>query len=154
MIEKDSELSRKISKIVEMAVAKSFKCDFDELNLCLNNAENECKSLLNTEEEEVEVKRRIGEWRLRLYCDRNLDFQLVEKSYKNLLDLGYSNIGVQAEIEIYYASYLLRSEFPNLAKEKLESLLKDLENLPSNIDISVEWLKQTIDYCKKLLSDI
>lgn len=66
------ERSREVARIIETTVAKSFKLDKDEMDSALDNVEQECLAGEIPEWEKIEVRRRILEWKVRLYCDKNL----------------------------------------------------------------------------------
>ncbi len=146
----EEEWSIKVARIIEKAVSKSFKLDLYELNTTLDAAEKECLSLLNSESEKLEVNRRILEWKVKLYCDKNLPLETVNDVYQKLIKRGYSNIDVESNTETYYAKYLLRAGETQIARKILKSLVEKLESLSSTVDSG--WCDKMTDYSKSLLA--
>lgn len=149
-IENNEGWSIKVAKIIEEAVSKSFKLDFRELNMALNLAEEECLLLSDSEQKKLEVNRRILEWKVKMYCDKDLPLETVSGVYGKLVKLGYSNIDVEANIETYYARYLMRVGEVQIAESTLKALVEKLEKLSSTIDS--DWCGKMVDYSKSLIA--
>lgn len=104
---------------------------------------------MNSESENLEVNRRILEWKVKLYYDRNFPLETVNDVYQKLIKLGYSNVDVECNTETYYAKYLIRAGEMQMARNILKSLVEKLESLSSTADF--DWLVKMKNYSKNLL---
>jgi hypothetical protein len=74
----------------------------------------------------LETKRRIVEWKFKLLIEQNVSIEIAENLRGQLQELGFTNVEVEATIDIYFAQFLMRNSQREMARSCLERLLKRL----------------------------
>jgi hypothetical protein len=124
---KDDTQSKEIARILERTAANAFKMQADKIITAFKTAEKTCLTLVSTKELELEVKRRVAEWKLKLLCDSNSSFDTVDKLHNEILRLGYSSPENEGDIELYFAQYCVRQNQIDTARRVLHQLCYKLD---------------------------
>lgn len=141
-----------ITKLIEWTAALSFRADTEKVIPNFDAIELVCLSLELPEKDRIEVRRRISEWKMKIHCDKNSLYEIVNNLHEGVLELGYFNLEDEANIEFYFSQYCVRNKHFKEAKPLLDQLYSKLE--ASSFDKSSEWFKQFISLIKKLLAEI
>jgi len=144
--------SKDVARVLERTFVRAIKMPLEEVVPALDEAEAFCLSRTTPEDLRLEVKRRVVELKVRLFCDRNASFELVEKLHKDILNLGYTNLEIEGTIEICFAMFYMRQNHLDIARQTLTRLLFKLKNSlnENNQEIYPELSEKT----EKLLSQI
>ena len=129
--------SRDVARLLERTAARAFKMQTDEIGPAFDEAEAACLALVSSEELEMQVKRRVAEWKMRLLCDRNAPFGTVEALHKNVVGLGYTNLEIEGTTEIYFAQYCVRQARTDDARRILHQLRAKLDSAVRTEDLEV-----------------
>lgn len=151
-MECEEKLSKDVANILNRAAVRSFKMKPDEIEHTFDEAEAACLLLVSSENLKMEVKRRTAEWKMRILCDNDASFDLVNKMHSSILKLGFSNLEIEGIIEIYFAQYCVRQNHTGVAQEILQKLISKLNEALKNND--VEALHYFAGQAKNLLSKI
>jgi len=120
--------SRDVARLLEQTAARAFKMPMEEILPAFNEVEATCLAQVSSKELQLEVKRRVAEWKMRLLCDRNASFRIVEQLHDDVLNLGYSHLENEGTIEIYFAQYCIRQNQADVARRILQQLCSKLDN--------------------------
>jgi hypothetical protein len=134
---KDEKEAMEVASILDRTAALAFKMQTDEFIKAFEEAEATCLSLVSAKEQVLEIKRRVVEWKLRLLCDRNASFGIVDKMHNSILELGYSNLENEGNIELYFAQYCIRQNQTDIARRTLRRLCLNLDNALKTSDLEV-----------------
>ncbi|GAB4126267.1 MAG: hypothetical protein Tsb0027_25570 [Wenzhouxiangellaceae bacterium] len=129
--------SRDVARLLERTAARTFKMQADEIVSAFDEAETLCLSMVSSEKEKVEVKRRVAEWKMRLLCDRDAAFRIVELLHNNVVELGYTNLEIEGSTEIYFAQYCERQGQADDARRTLHQLRTKLDSALRRKDLEV-----------------
>ena len=142
--------SHDVARLLERTAAHASKMQEDEIISAFDEAEVLCLSMVSSEEEKLEIKRRVAEWKMRLLCDRNAPFRKVELLHKKVVELGYTNLEIEGSIEIYFAKYCERQGRTDDASSILRQLCIKLSSAlrTENLEVYRHFLK----VCKDILS--
>jgi tRNA U34 5-carboxymethylaminomethyl modifying enzyme MnmG/GidA len=106
----------------------------------------------SSKKEQLETKRRVAEWKFKLLSERNLPFEQVEKFYRAVHELGFTNIETEGTIEIYYAQYCERQSRRDEAKRTLEQLRAKLSKALAKRKLAA--YRQLMQEVEELLSKL
>ncbi len=129
--------SKEVARLLERTAARTFKMQTDEIAPAFNEAEATCLTLVLSEELELEVKRRVAEWKMRLLCDRNVPFETAETLHNNIVELGYTNLENEGGMEIFFAQYCERQDQTDHARLILHQLRTKLGSALRTKDLEV-----------------
>lgn len=129
--------SRDVARLLDRTATRAFKMQTEEIVPAFDETEATCLTLVSSEELEVEVKRRVAEWKMRLLCDRNAPFEAVEILHNNVLELGYTDLEIEGSTEIYFAQYCERQNQADVARRTLHQLCSKLNNALKTNDLEV-----------------
>ncbi len=129
--------SMDIARLLERTAARTFRMQMDEVVPAFDEAEASCLTMVSSEEQQLEVKRRVAEWKMRLLCDRNAPFGTVEFLHNNVVELGYTNLEVEGSTEIYFAQYCERQGQIDDARRILHQLRAKLDSALRMKDLEV-----------------
>ncbi len=118
--------SRLVSDILSHTAVRCFKLDARAAMAEFDRAGTECKLKVDDARLHVEIDRRVAEWQLRLLCDKKAPIATVEAALAQLHSLGYENAGWQAENELYFAIYCVRTRRFDRAREMLQGIHAEL----------------------------
>lgn len=149
MQDEKEKRSIEVARIIERTAANLMNSETLEINASFDNAEVRSLLLVKSSEEKLEVRRRILEWKIRLCCDRGLALVQVKCLHDQLINLGYSNIGIEVSTETCYARYLINTGETALAINVLKRLIENLVSVSSDVD--QDWYEQVLNYSKKLI---
>ncbi len=122
--------SRRIARILDTTAARAFEKPIAEIGPTLNEAEETCLALASSEESKLEVRRRVAEWKMMLFCDHNAQFSMVKELHDNVIALGYTNLEREGSLEIYFALYCER-------QGKVEDASNILQQLSAKLDVAI-----------------
>lgn len=142
------ENSREIARLLEHTASCTFELQLNDIIPAFDKAEVKCLLLALSADMKLETKRRVVEWKLRLFCDRNAPFDLVKPLHNSVIDLGYSNLEVESNIEIYYAQYCERIARREDSLEILQRLRAKLDNALAKSDSEV--YRYFIEICESM----
>lgn len=75
----------------------------------------------------LETKRRVAEWKFRLLSERDLPFPTVARLRTRLRALGYTNLELEATMEIFFAQYCIRKSRFKEARTAMRTLMSKLQ---------------------------
>ena len=125
-MENEHSVSKELARAFNEVVAAAPEMATEDIGRTLDEIANEFSARAISEQSRVETMRRVAEWKFKLLTERDLPLDQVERLHKELEVLGYTNIEVEATIEIYFAQYLLRHSLKDGARNRLDRLLKKL----------------------------
>ena len=123
----NSNQSKNVARVLDDAAACSLKMRVEEIIPVFDEAEAACSKLISSEDQRLEIKRRVAEWKMRLFCDRDAPFNVVKILHANAVELGYTNLEIEGAIEIYFAQYCERQNKMYEARRTLLQLHDKLE---------------------------
>lgn len=129
--------SMNVARILDKTAALAFQMEMEEIVPAFDEAEATCLSEASSKEEELEIKRRVAEWKMKLFCDRDAPFEKVDQLYNDVIKLGYSSLEVEGNIEIYFAQYCIRQDRGDVARPLLEQLCSKLDIALESKDLDV-----------------
>ena len=129
--------SRDVARLLERTAARTFKMQADEIVPAFDEVEASCLSMVSSEEQKLEVKRRVAEWKMRLLCDRDAPFGTVELLHNDVVELGYTNLEIEGSTEIYFAQYCERQGQIDDARRTLHQLRDKLDSVLKTKDLEV-----------------
>lgn len=129
--------SREVARLLERTAARTFKMQADEIVPAFDEAEASCLSMVLSEEQKLEVKRRVAEWKMRLLCDRDAPFGTVVLLRNNIVYLGYTNLEIEGSTEVYFAQYCERQGQTDDACRTLHQLIAKLNDALRTKDLEV-----------------
>ena len=136
-----------VSNILNKAVVKCFDSTESSIIKILDIAKNECKQKISDEKYQIEIDRRVVEWKLRLFCDKNLSIEKVNKSFNNCLKLGFSSENSKIDTYLYFTLYCVNNNLYDIAYlniNKIKSYLpwksKDEIKYSKNIMLTIDRL--------------
>ena len=129
----------KISRLLDKTTVKVYKMSFDDIEAAFNEVEKDCALQAKSDHEILEVKRRIIEQKLRIYCERDFDFATVKKCYEAIINLGNTNLEMEFSNGYIFTNYLIQNGKNELAKEAMTPIISKLDN---NIIAYTEFKKQ------------
>ncbi len=148
----EGDNSKLITRFIECTASLAFKMKTEKVIPAFDAAEFICLSLVESKSIQLEINRRIAEWKMMIFCDRNAPFEIVSQLYKNVNNLKCSDIRDDSDIEYYYAQYCIRQNKTMIARDILERLSSKLEQ--SKNDINLESLNRMKQLIKNLLLEI
>jgi len=95
----------------------------------------------------LELKRRIGERKFLLFCERNRPLEEVSLYYQAIRKLGFTDLEKKATVEMIFARYCLRNGHLKRGEKLLRKLLPELNN---NFEL-YSHLKQKTEEILKLI---
>lgn len=90
---------------------------------------------------EIEIKRIVSGYKLKLLSRRNIPFEQGNDLYQNALSLGFSNLMEEGTIGIYFSQYCARLHHFEAAKAVLERMLlkaRDVSSGPPRVRRELE----------------
>jgi len=158
--------SRDVARILGNTAVRAYKMPIEDIIPAFDEAEAECLALpAPAEELKLEVRRRVAEWKVHLFCEHNAPFEMVEKLYKDVAALGFTNLEIEATIEIVFARYCARQGRTEDARRILRRFLarldmaletlepRDLEVYPYFLEVHDSIKKATEKLLSKLNSE-
>lgn len=127
-----NDQSTHIARILERTAVSAFKLPLGEIIPAFDEAEAECLLLAPSEELRLEVRRRVAQWKMSLFCERNGSFKIVEKLYNDAVALGYTNFEIDGTIQIQFAQYCVRQARTDVARRVLQNFITRLEAAREN----------------------
>lgn len=118
------DLARAISLLVARAPElppNQVMSSFDEIETTF------LPKVASSKKDQLETKRRVAEWKFKLLSERNLPFDQVEPLYRQVRELGFTNLETEGTIEVYFAQYCARQSRTDEAKRTLEHLCAKLD---------------------------
>ncbi|MCF6299836.1 MAG: hypothetical protein L3J52_01760 [Proteobacteria bacterium] len=92
----------------------------------------------------TEIEKRVAEWKLRIFCDKNKDIQKVNQLFTDCLNLGFTTLENKTEMFIYFLNYCDR-------KKEFLTLKKYLDIIKSEFAVVGQ---EDSDYHKSLLNSL
>lgn len=123
----EAQQSAAVARILDRTAARAFKLPTQEVIPVFDQAEADCLKLDSSEEMKLESKRRVAEWKMKIFCDRDGPFEIVEGLRNRLDELGHSTLENEANNRVYFASYCIRVNKLDLARSDLLCLCSKLE---------------------------
>lgn len=133
----DESHSKDVARILNRTAARAFNMQVDEIILAFDQAEATCLNLVSSKELILEIRRRVAEWKMKLFCDRDASFEFVDKLRNDILDLDYSNLEIEGGTEIYFAQYCIRQNQADVAQLVLHELCSKLNNALKTNDLEI-----------------
>ena len=125
-MENNENISRELAHAFDKVVAAAPNLDPKEITRLLDDIAAEFGVRSTSDVDRLETKRRVAEWKFKLLCERDLPIRHIEQLHAELELLGYTNMEVEATIEIYFAQYLARNTHNDMARARLDRLLTKL----------------------------
>lgn len=122
-----NNISLEVTRILERTAANAFKLQDEDMLSVFEEAKKTCLGLVSTKELKLEVNRRVAEWKMKLLCDRNSAFEVVNELHDQVIKLGYTNLEAEGSLEIYFAQYCERVGYFDVALDVLNKLRVKLE---------------------------
>lgn len=116
-------LAREFNKLVANASSMST----EEVLRALDDIEAQHAPRSDSGQKALETRRRVAEWKLKLLSERDLPADQIETLRSAIDRLGFTNLEVEATIELYFAKYLIRNGRGSLAGARLNDLLAKLQ---------------------------
>ena len=151
MSDRDAE-SRNIARLLTQTQLRVLKMNLDEIIPAFDEAEAECLLLATTEENRLEVMRRVAEWKMKLFCDHDAPLPTVEKLHDDLLRLGYTHLEIEGSSELYLARYCQRNNQLDIARRIVQQFLAKLNEARAANDLEI-W-RNFSETSKRILSEI
>jgi hypothetical protein len=146
--------SQGLARALSLTVARAPQLQPDEIVAALDKIEATFfPKVASSKKQQVETKRRIAEWKFKLLSERNLPFAQVDKFYRAVHELGFTNLETEGTIEIYYAQYCESQSRTDEAKRTLEELRAKLGKALTKRKLAVyRQLNQEVDELLSKLS--
>jgi hypothetical protein len=125
-MENSQNASRELARAFNKVVAAAPDLAPEDITRRLDDIAAEFRGRVTSEVDRLETKRRVAEWKFKLLSERDLPLSQIESLHTELELLGYTNVEVEATIEIYFAQYLVRNSHKDMARARLDGLLKKL----------------------------
>jgi hypothetical protein len=77
---------------------------------------------------QLETRRRVAERKLSLLTDRNSPYAVVASTMNELYTLGFADLERKATFQLAFASYTVRQQLPEKARELIEPLREELRS--------------------------
>jgi hypothetical protein len=115
--------SQDLARALSQTVARAPQLQPSEVLAALDEIEASfLPKVASSKKHQLETKRRVAEWKFKLLSERNLPFEQVERLYRAVHELGFTNLETEGTVEIYYAQYCARQSRTAEAKKTLEGL--------------------------------
>jgi hypothetical protein len=119
--------SKNVARLLEQAAARSFSMAIEDIIPAFDAVEEKCISQVSSTEMQLEVRRRVAEWKMKLFCDRDARFDTLQELRANLITLGHSDLANEGTNEIYFAMYCARNNQSDTARSTLTELCEKLD---------------------------
>lgn len=134
----DKKQSQNLGRALSLVVARAEHMDSAALLMELDQIEATFLPKVGYSRDlQLETKRRVAEWRFKLFSERNVSFGEAERLYLAVRELGYTDLETEATIEIYFARYCARQSRTDVAKRTLEELSDKLDRIARSKDLPV-----------------
>jgi hypothetical protein len=101
----------------------------DELIAALDEIEStHLAKSASSQELQLETRRRVAEWKLKLLSERDLPVAFLEQLRRQVQSLGYTNLWIEGTIDMYFARYCVRTSHFDEARKTLEALCAKLDD--------------------------
>ena len=141
--------SREVASLLDRTAASLFDAPLERVPIAFQEILEECAPLALDEDEILELKRRVVEWQLRLYCDKDASPELVKATWNDLNELGFSNLESEGGSTIYFAQYCIRNDDAEFARSILYGLKNRLARELQKEDVDV--YRHFFETCETLL---
>jgi hypothetical protein len=118
----DRKNSQDLARALSRLVAGAPPMRTSEVLAALDEIEASFLPKAASKAHQLETKRRVAEWKLKLLSERDLPFAQVDRLYRAVHELGFTDLETEGTIEIYYAQYCARQSRITEAKKTLERL--------------------------------
>jgi len=137
-----------VSNILNKAAVKCFVSSETDIIKILDDAKKECKQRINDEKYQIEIDRRVAEWKLRLFCDKNLSIDKVNKLFDGCLKLGFSNKNIKIDTYLYFTLYCVNNNYYDIA---IVNINKIKSYLPWKSKHEIEYSKSKMETINRLM---
>lgn len=139
--------SAKVAKIIETAAVKTFTAAEGQVEKIFEEASVRAK-LIADDKFHHEIDRRIAEWNLRVFCDKNACLDKVQELFDKLSGKGFGVLENEINMRMYFIKYCIRNSLLCSARVQIQELeLIDIKAIGVDREYIVE-LEKRIDHLK------
>ena len=121
-MDNEQNVSIDLAREFNMLVARAGSMKPDEILQALDDIGQEYIPKARSVDTKLETKRRVAEWKFKLLAERDVSLDQIDVLRSQLDALGFTNMEIEATIEIYFAKYLMRNQRSELALSRLTKL--------------------------------
>ncbi len=127
-VPKHIALSHDLAQALDALVARAPQFGADQLLVKLDEVEaTHLRKIPSSRKQQIETKRRVAEWKFKLLSERDLTAQRVDVLYRQVCDLGFTDLESEATIQIYFAQYCVRKSRVQDAQKVIDALCLKLQ---------------------------
>lgn len=120
--------SNELAGALSLVVARSSTMTPEQILAALDDIARKYVPKAPTKDVELETKRRVAEWKLKLLSERNVPLEQIAFLRDQIVALGHTNLETEGTVELYFAQYCARHSYIGEARHTLESLLAKLSD--------------------------
>jgi len=145
--------STELAKALDQTAIRATQLKPDEIINAFNKVQSAMlRKASSSAKLALETRRRVAEWKFRLLSERNVPFRTVSRLRTHLHALGYSNLEVEATMEIFFAQYCIRMSRFKKARTVTEELVAKLQRAMKSRNVPV--YRHLNDDALRVLADI
>jgi len=144
----NENIQQEVTKLIDSAAARAFAMSLEDIIPEFNKIKDECLSKVYEDKLKKEIVQRINEWVMKIYCDRDEEFEKVKNTFENVDIYNYIDIESKANLVVYFSQYCIRNNNLVEAKKHLNKLVLILNTSSSPNSSNI------IDYYKGVCANL
>jgi len=147
-------ISMEVNRTLDQAMILTFTMSIDKAMTAFDDAEvSSLESLssqgLPSETEQqwtLEIKRRVAQCKMKMLCDRDAPFQLVETLYSRIVRMGYWDLEEELDTGMYYARYCMRKQHKDISVGILDHLRVKLNDVQGSGSLDYSNCRHAVEH--------